>query len=142
MNRLLIIIHFLAFGAGFAVAAGNNLAMMLAARAPAPEAAGLRRFPAVMTHIGDAGLVLLWLTGIILLWTRYGGIDGFAALPWAFWAKLACVVLITALVGLMHMTAARIKRGDMSVAARMPVYGRIGLGLLILIVIFAVMAFD
>jgi hypothetical protein len=37
---------------------------------------------------------------------------------------------------------ARMKRGDMSVAARMPVYGRIGAVLLVLIVIFAVMAFD
>jgi uncharacterized membrane protein len=142
MNNLLLILHFLGLGAGFAVSIGNNLVMMLAAKAPPQEAAGLRRFPPIMARIGDVGLALLWITGVILLWTKYGGIDGIAALPWPFWAKIICVILITALVGLIHMTVARIQRGDMSVAARMPIFGRVGAVLLLLIVIFAVMAFD
>jgi uncharacterized membrane protein len=142
MNNLLLILHFVGLGAGFAVSIGNNLVMMLAAKAPPQEAAGLRRFPPIMARIGDVGLALLWITGVILLWTKYGGIDGIAALPWPFWAKIICVILITALVGLIHMTVARIQRGDMSVAARMPIFGRVGAVLLLLIVIFAVMAFD
>jgi len=142
MNTILLILHFLGFGAGFAASAGNNLAMLLASRAPSAEAAGLRRFPPVMIRVGDTGLVLLWITGIALLWTKYGGIDGFGALPWSFWAKIACVVLLTGLIGMIHMTMAKIKRGDMAVAARMPVYGKVGAMLLLLIAIFAVMAFD
>lgn len=142
MNTILLILHFLGLGAGFAVSVGNNVVMMLAAKAPPAEAAGLRRFPPFMTRVGDVGLALLWITGIALLWTKYGGADGIAALPWPFWAKIICVVLLTALVGMIHMTVARIQRGDMSVAARMPIFGRIGAVLLLLIVIFAVMAFD
>lgn len=142
MNTILLILHFLGLGAGFAVSVGNNVVMMLAAKAPPQEAAGLRRFPPFMTRVGDIAIALLWITGIALLWTKYGGADGIAALPWAFWAKITCVVLLTALVGMIHMTLARIRRGDMSVAARMPIFGRVGAVLLLLIVIFAVMAFD
>jgi len=40
------------------------------------------------------------------------------------------------------MTVARINRGEMAAAARMPAYGKAGAVLLALIVIFAVMAFD
>ena len=142
MNTLLLVLHFLGFGAGFAASAGNNLAMMLAGKAPPAEAAGLRRFPPIMVRVGDTGLILLWITGIILLWTNYGGADGIGALPWSFWAKIACVVLLTGLIGMVHMTMAKIKRGDTAIAARMPLYGKIGAVLLLLIVIFAVMAFD
>lgn len=142
MNTVLLILHLLGFGAGFAASVGNNLVLMLVAKAPPAEAAGLRRFPMAMMPISDIGLALLWVTGVILLWTKYGGVDGFSALPWSFWAKIVCVLLLTALIGMVHMAVGRMKRGDMSVASRMPVYGRIGAVLLLLIVVFAVMAFD
>jgi uncharacterized membrane protein len=142
MNTILLILHFLGLGAGFAASIGNNLVIMLIAKSPPAEVAGLRRFPMAMMPIGDIGLVLLWITGIILLWTKYGGADAFGVLPWSFWAKIGCVVLMTVLVGMIHMAVGRMKRGDMAVAARMPVYGRIGAVLLLLIVIFAVMAFN
>ena len=142
MNTILLILHFLGLGAGFAASIGNNLVIMLVAKASPEEAAGLRRFPMAMMPISDFGLVLLWITGIVLLWTKYGGVDGFGALPWSFWAKIVCVVLLTGLIGMVHMTVGRMKRGDMAVAARIPVYARIGAVLLLLIVIFAVMAFD
>lgn len=142
MNTVLLILHFLGLGAGFAASIGNNLVIMLVAKAPPDEAAGLRRFPMAMLPISDIGLVFLWITGIIMLWTKYGGVDGFGALPWSFWAKIVCVVLLTGMIGMVHMAVGRMKRGDMSVAGRLPVYGRIGAVLLLLIVIFAVMAFD
>lgn len=142
MNTTLLVLHLLGFGAGFAMSAGNNIAMMLAARAPAEEAAGLRRFSPVMLNVGGTGLVVLWITGPILLWTKYGGASGIALLPWAFWAKIACVVLLTVLFGLIHMTLAKIKRGDTALAARIPLYARTGAAILLLIVIFAVLAFN
>ena len=142
MNTILLILHFLGLGAGFAASIGNNLVIMLIAKAPPEEAAGLRRFPMAMMPISDIGLAVLWITGIVLLWTKYGGAGGFGALPWPFWAKIVCVLLLTALIGMVHMAVGRIKRGDMAPAARLPTYGRIGAGLLLLIVIFAVMAFD
>jgi hypothetical protein len=144
MNTILLTLHFLGFGMGFAVSAGNNLVMMLAAKSPPAEAAGLRRFPPVMARIGDIGLVLLWVTGVTMIFTKYGGLAGVAALPnpEAFWAKIICVVLITALVGVMHATVAKMNRGDMSVGGRMPALGKLGAVLLLLIIVFAVLAFE
>jgi hypothetical protein len=144
MNTILLILHLLGFGMGFAVSLGNNLVMMLAVKAPPEQAAGLRRFPPVMARFGDIGLVLLWVTGVIMIFTKYGGIEGIAALPnpEAFWAKIICVLLITALVGIIHATVAKMNRGDMSVAGRMPTLGKIGAILLLLILVFAVMAFE
>lgn len=141
MNTILLILHLLGFGAGIAASLGNNLALILAGKSPPEEAAGLRRFMSVMIRFADGGLVVLWITGAILLWTKYGGSAGIGELPWSFHAKIISVILITLLLGVMHMTLARIKRGDMSVAARMPILGRVGFVLMILIVIFAAMTF-
>ena len=141
MNTVLVILHLLGFGAGFAGSLGNNVVIMLVAKAPPAEAAGLRRFPMAMLPISDIGLALLWITGIVLLFTKYGGVGGIGTLPWPFWAKITCVLLLTALIGMVHMAVARMKRGDMAVAARLPVFARIGAVILLLIVIFAVMAF-
>jgi putative membrane protein len=142
MNTILLILHLLGFGAAFAASLANNVVMILAAKAPQEEATGLRRFPPVMIRFADFGLVFLWVTGPILLWSKYGGADGIAELPHAFWAKIVCVVLLTGVLGMIHMALGKIKRGDMSAAAKLPNYGRIGLGLLLLIVIFATMTFD
>ena len=142
MNTTLLVLHFFGLGAGFAMAIGNNVAMMLTARMPPGEAAGLRRLSPILLNIGGAGLVLLWITGPILLWTKHGGVAGIGELPWTFWAKIACVVLLTVLFGLIHMTLARVRRGDVALAGRLPLYARTGAALLLLIVIFAVMTFD
>lgn len=142
MNTILLILHLLGFGAAFAASLANNIVMIVAANAPADQAAGLRRFPPVMIRAADIGLALLWITGPILLWTKYDGLEGISSLSWTFEAKIACVVLLTLLLGMIHMTLGKMKRGDMSVAARLPTIGRIGLGLLLLVVIFAAMTFD
>ena len=142
MNTILLILHLLGFGAAFAASLANNVLMIVAAKASPEDATGLRRFPPVMIRSADIGLVLLWITGPILLWTKYDGAEGLAALPWSFEAKIICVVLLTLTLGMIHMTLGKMKRGDMSVAARLPVYGKVGLGLLLLVVIFAAITFD
>jgi hypothetical protein len=59
-----------------------------------------------------------------------------------FWVKLIDVILLTAVVALIWMTMARLRLGDTSVAARMPLLGMgasiLGLGA----VLFATMAFN
>jgi hypothetical protein len=144
MNTILLILHLLGFGMGFAVSLANNVVMMLLPNVPPEQAAGLRRFSPIMARIGDVGVVLLLVTGVTLLFTKYGGFAGVAVLPnpQAFWAKMICVLLIIGLVGLIHMTVARIQRGDMSAAGRMPSLGKAGAILLLLILVFAVVAFN
>ena len=142
MNTILLILHLLGFGATFAASLANNVVMIIASKASPEDAAGLRRFPPVMIRAADIGLLVLLITGPILLWTKYSAAGGLAALPWSFEAKIICVILLTIVLGMIHMTLGKMKRGDMTVAARMPVYGRIGLGLLLLVVIFAAMTFD
>ena len=51
--------------------------MMISKAAP-PERAVLRRFPPRMCPLGWNGLTLLWVTGVALVYTKYGG---FEALP-------------------------------------------------------------
>ena len=42
--------------------------------------------------VGQIGLGLLWLTGLIMVWTRWGGPQN---LPGTFWMKFGLVVLLT-----------------------------------------------
>lgn len=137
MNDILFILHLLGFGAGMASSVGNFTIMQIAQRSPG-DAPALRKVPPVLARVGQTGLIVLWITGPILLWTKFGGVEG---MDWAFWAKIACVVALTVLVGYMEMTLKRVRQGDTAAAAKLPVYGRVAGGLLLLVVIFAVLAF-
>jgi uncharacterized membrane protein len=127
----------LAFGAGMASSVGNFTIMQIAQASPG-DAPALRKVPPVLARVGQTGLIVLWITGLILVWSKFGGVEG---LDWAFWAKLACVMALTALVAFMEMTMKKVRAGDSAAAAQLPLFGRIAAGLLLLIVIFAVVAF-
>lgn len=136
MNAILLMLHFFGLAAGFATGIGNAVIMQLSASSPA-DAPTLGKVPPVLARIGQVGLAVLWITGIILVWTHGGP----GAMPPMFWVKLALVVIFTVIVILMDMTGRQIAAGDKAAAARMPLYGRAGGAVAVLIVIFAVLAF-
>ena len=76
----------------------------LVAKAAPPEQPVLMRFPPAMSRVGDIGLMLLLVTGVTMVFTRYGG---FAIMPWQFHVKLAAVALLVALVGYIHVLRER-----------------------------------
>lgn len=137
MNAVLFMLHLfgLAIGVGSTV---GNFAIMQVVRSSPGDAPTLRKLSAPLGRIGQTGLAVLWVTGLILVWTVYGGP---ANLPMLFWWKFLFVVVVTALVGLMDVTARQMRAGNTAGAARMPIYGMVNALFLILTVIFAVLAF-
>lgn len=139
LNQLLLILHFLGLAVGMSASVVNLVVGGLIAGAAPPERPVLARVPAVMSHVGGGGLLLLWATGLMLVFTKWGG---FASLPWQFHVKVTAVVLMTLAVGLAHALQARMKRGDSAAGARLPLVGKAILILSVVVVVFAVLTFD
>lgn len=139
LNQLLLILHFLGLGLGFSASLGNLAMGRLIAAAPPAEQAVLARFPPLISKVSGAGVVLLWATGLVLVFRKWGG---FGSLPWQFHAKLTAVVLLTGVIGYGHALDAKAGRGDTAAAARIPKVGPIATMLAILSATFAVMTFE
>lgn len=138
MNEILLILHFFGFGAGVAASVGNFTIMQLIQASPG-DAPVLGKVPPALARVGQVGLALLWITGVIMVWSVWGGPGN---LDWAFWVKLVCVVLLTGMAIYLDMTIRKVRAGDAAAAARLPLFGWIAAGLLVLIVVFAVIAFN
>lgn len=139
LDRALLILHFIGLAMGFATSFANMAMGGLIAKAAPSEKVVLGRFPPLMSRIGGVGLVLLWVTGVVLTYTKYGGPE---SLPWPFVAKLAAVVLLTVAVGSIWALERRAHRGDMAAASRIPMVGMIAMSMALLSVVFAVLTFD
>jgi predicted ferric reductase len=138
-NIVLLILHFLGLAMGLSVSIGNMVMAGVMARATAPEKGVLARFPPALSKVGKTGLVILWVTGLTMAYTKWNGI---AAMPWTFHVKLTAVVLLTVVVGYISMLEARIKRGDAAAAARIPAVGGVALLCALTAVVFAVITFE
>jgi len=139
LNQLLLIVHFLALGLGLSATVVHAVLGTLMAGADPAEARGLARLRPVMAQVGGSGLLLLWATGLMLVFTKWGG---FGSLPWQFHVKLTAVVLLTGAVGASHALQAKARRGDAAAAARLPIVGRVSLVCSVVAVVFAVLTFD
>jgi hypothetical protein len=139
LNQVLLILHFLGLALGFSVSFSNIVMAGLIAKAAPAEKPVLGRFPPMMGHVGDAGLVLLWVTGATMLFTRW---NGFSSMPWQFHVKLTAVVLLTLTVGYIHHLQKRAKNGDTSAPAKLQTFGKIATLCALTAVIFAVLTFN
>jgi hypothetical protein len=138
LNDLLLILHLFGLMLGFSASVANLVVGSLIAAAEPSERPVLGRVPPKMSHVASTGLVLMWVTGVIMLLTKW---DGGAGLPWPFHAKLTAVVLLTLAVGYGHSLQAKVNRGDTAAAAKLPNAGKVITLLAVLSVIFAVMTF-
>ena len=139
LNQLLLFLHFLGLGLGATSAFAGPVIGKLMENASEAERPVLARVPAALSHVSGAGLLLLWATGLVLVFTKWGG---FGSLPGQFHAKLTGVVLLTGVIGMIHANQAKARRGDRAAAARIPTLGLVGTVLTVAIVLFAVLAFD
>jgi hypothetical protein len=139
LNQFLLFLHLVGLTLGMASGWGNMTMGRLIEEAQPAERPVLARFPPAIARVGGVGLLLLWVTGF---WLVFGKWNGFGGLPWQFHAKFTGVVLLTGAIGLIHATMARARRGDMAAAKRLPVLGMIATTLSLLVVLFAVLAFD
>src|SRR5689334_21775191 len=137
--QLLLILHFLGLAMGFSVSFAGMVMGAMIARAKPEERPVLGRFLPMMSRVGDIGLVLLWGSGLSLLFWKWGG---FANTPPTFHAKITLVVALTLLVGYIHALQARIKRGDSAVQGRIETAGKVAFLLAVSIVVLAVLSFN
>jgi uncharacterized membrane protein len=138
-NQIVLILHFLGLAMGLSVPLGNIALLGVLAKARPEEKAVLARFPPAISRIGRLGLVLLWATGITMVYTRW---NGFAGMPWQFHVKLTAVVLLTIAVGYITRLEGQAQRGDMAAAARIQKVAPVPSLCALIAVIFAVLTFD
>jgi hypothetical protein len=138
-NKILLMFHFVGLAMGLAVPFANIVMVGIMTKAQPAEKMVLGRFPLAMSKVGKIGLLLLWATGITMVFTRWGG---FSTLPRTFMFKLTAVVLLTISVGYIHFLETRIKKGDAAAMVRIQLVGKIAFALGITAVVFAVLTFN
>lgn len=138
LDSVLVMLHFLGLAMGLSTGFANMVMAGLIAKAAPAEKAVLSRFPPAMSKIGVIGLSLLWITGLLIVYTRYGT---FSILPRPFIIKIAAVVLLTIAVAYVHVLMPRAQRGDAAAAARIQTIGKMTGPLAIIAIIFAVITF-
>jgi hypothetical protein len=138
-DQFLVTAHFLGLTLGFASGFGNMVMAGLIAKAASHEKPVLERFPPAIGRLGVTGLVLLWGSGLAIVYTRYGT---FSILPRTFVIKLAAVVLLTLTVAYINLLQPRAQAGDAAANARIQLLGRISGPLSLVALIFAVLTFD
>jgi hypothetical protein len=92
-----------------------------------------------LSTLGRAGLGTLIVTGPLIVWLKFGGTAGFT---WWFWLKMVLVVLLLIVVITSGIFGGRAEKGDVAAAKQLPMLGMAGMGVLVLIVLSAVFAFN
>ncbi len=138
MNQILLILHLFGFSAAVGASIGNFTIMRLLTASPG-DAPVLGKVPPILARVGQTGLGLLWLTGLIMVWSVFGGPQN---LPTTFWWKFACVLAVTAGAITIGLTVKQVQSGNRAAAARLPILGMATTALLVLVVILAVFTFD
>ena len=138
MNDFILFLHFFGLMLGAAGGLGSGVLMRRALAMPADEAKVVRGLGPLLANVAHTGVALLWVTGLILVWSKW---DGFANLPQLFWVKAIFILSLTAVAIFVHMTYAEIRKGNVAVASRLPKLGPMGGVSAILAVLFAVYAF-
>lgn len=138
MNDFILFLHFFGLMLGAAGGLGSGVIMRRALAMPADEAKVVRGLGPLLSNVAHTGVALLWVTGLILVWSKW---DGFGSLPQLFWVKAIFILSLTAVAIFVHMTYAEIRKGNVAVASRLPKLGPMGGVSAILAVLFAVYTF-
>ena len=138
MNNFILFLHLFGLMLGAAGGLGSGVLMRRALAMPADEAKVVRGLGPLLANVAHIGVALLWVTGLILVWSKW---DGFANLPQLFWVKAIFILSLTAVAIFVHLTYAEIRKGNVAVASRLPKLGPMGGVSAILAVLFAVYTF-
>lgn len=138
LNKLLLIGHL--FGLTLGLAASYSAAVVggIISRAQPAERAILTQVPWAMSRLGTVGLILLWITGPVMVFTKY---NGFGSMPWQFHLKLTAVAIMPLAVGVMHMHRGRAMTGDAVAMRRIQMAGKVSLAGALTALVTAVLAF-
>ncbi|MEP7173510.1 MAG: hypothetical protein ABI705_08485 [Aestuariivirga sp.] len=139
MNAALLFLHLVGLMLGAAGGFASAVIMRRALVLPADEAKVLRGLGPILSKVSATGVAVLWVTGLIMVWTKW---DGFGNLPQMFWVKAIFILSLTVMTGLIHLTYAEIRKGNPAAAARLPKFGPLAGISALLAVLFAVIAFN
>jgi len=139
MNDAILFLHFVGLMLGAAGGFSSAIVMRRALTLPADEAKVLRGLGPILAKVSATGVAVLWVTGLILVWSKF---DGFGNLPQMFWIKGIFILSLTAITILIQMTYAEIGKGNAAVAACLPKLGPVAGISALLAVLFAVLAFS
>ena len=139
MNEALLFLHFFGLMLGAAGGFSSAIVMRRALVLPADDARAVRGLGPILANVSGIGLALLWATGLILVWSKWGGIE---SLPQMFWIKAIFILSLTVVTGLIHMTYAEIRKGNPAAAAKLPKLGPLAGVSALLAVLFAVLTFS
>lgn len=139
MNAFLLFLHLFGLMLGAAGGFASGILMRKALAMPADQAKVVRSLGPLLATIAAVGVAVLWVTGLIMVWSVWGG---FGNLPRLFWLKAVFIVSLTVIVGLIHMTYAEIRKGNAGAATRLPLLGPAAGVSSLLAVLFAVYAFS
>ena len=139
MNEIVLFLHFVGLMLGAAGGLASGVLMRKALGMPADEAKVVRSLGPLLANVASIGIALLWITGLILVWSKW---DGFGSLPQLFWVKAIFIVTLTVVHILVLMTYGEIRKGNMAVATRLPKLGPMGGVSALLAVLFAALAFN
>ena len=139
MNEAMLFFHFVGLMLGAAGGFASAIVMRRALTLPADEAKVLRGLGPVLAKVSATGVAVLWITGLVMVWTKW---DGPSSLPEMFWVKAIFIVSLTLVTGFIHKTYGEIRRGNYAVATRLPKLGPMAGISALLAVLFAVLAFN
>lgn len=134
-HDIVLFLHFIGLALGMGVGVTNLVIARSAASSP--ETAGpVRALMPMLARISTAGLGILVVTGLLLIFQR-----GFSFLSAWFWIKMLSVAGMIAVSYLMFQAQAQIRQGNAAAAAQMKMLGPAMGGLGLLTVLFSVFAF-
>lgn len=96
------------------------------------------RMGAALTKNANLGLAMLFVTGPLLIWLKYGGFSGIS--HW-FWVKMLLVVCLGASIGIGSKAFKKFAAGDMGASAKVAIMRKVSVSLGVLIVLCAVITF-
>jgi hypothetical protein len=139
MNEALLFLHFVGLMLGAAGGFASAIIMRRALVLPVDEAKVLRGLGPILSKVSATGVTVLWATGLILVWSKWGGLE---SLPQMFWVKAIFILSLTVMTALIQLTYAEIRKGNPAAAARLPKFGPMAGVSALLAVLFAVLAFN
>lgn len=140
MNAFILFLHFFGLMLGAAGGFASGIIMRRAISMPPDQAKTVRSLGPLLANVSAIGLVVLWVTGLILVWSKWNGLG---SLPTLFWVKFVFVVTLTLASGAVHMTYAEIRRtGNVALGARLAKLGPAAGASATLAVLFAAFAFN
>ena len=137
-DKFLLIVHYFGIAMGFATTISGIVMSVLMGRAEPADKAVLSRFMPMMSRVGTFGLLLIWASGMGLVFTVW---QGFKNLPETVNYKFGAVICLTIAVILINVFMGRAERGDAAAAAKIQIISKFSALFAVLSLIMAVVVF-